>query len=708
MQTNVRPWLIPDEAFESLRNMYVFRGRIRKRFGSTLMHDDSAYDPLTAPLFSRLRINIGTTDGAGNFTNLALPGSIAAVGQMFSVGDDIFTANTAFGALLSTNVAASGTFNAAVDAMSISNATPLTTVYYYPALPVMGIQQNETNNINDEPTYAFDTSFAYQYINGAWERLGAAPGEWTGDDTNFFWATSWRGTLSSSTLFFATNFKFGNDLSDSDPLKYWDGANWNDYTPQFNTAAATNVILTARIVLPFKDRLILLNVVENTGAYPGANIQYGNRCRFSQNGDPIAPATSFLDDVGGRGGYIDAATQEQIISAEFLKDRLIVFFESSTWELVYTGNEILPFRWQKINTELGVESTFSIVPFDQIVMGVGNVGIHSCNGASVQRIDDKIPDLVFNFKNSSGGVKRVQGVRDYYVEHVYWTFPSDDADATFPTQVLVYDYKNGNWAINDDSITAFGYFQNQVDRTWESSPETWQEADFPWGEASLSNKFRQVLAGNQEGFLFVIDAQETRNAGVLQITDISGVNVVAINHNLAVDDYIAIENVQGATVVTVIQRIISIVDEDNFTVSDGVTGTYTGGGTIARVSNPTMLTKQYNFFNEVGTNMSVNKVDFMVDKTEHGEFTVQVLASSSPTVLQEMVLETSPYAIAFYPLEQSQARLWHSIYPNLNGEVAQLNMTFSDDQMRDPNIAWSALQIHAMLFNVSTTSSRFE
>ena len=32
LQTNVKPWLIPDEAFSELNNAYVFRGRVRKRF----------------------------------------------------------------------------------------------------------------------------------------------------------------------------------------------------------------------------------------------------------------------------------------------------------------------------------------------------------------------------------------------------------------------------------------------------------------------------------------------------------------------------------------------------------------------------------------------------------------------------------------------------------------------------------------------------
>ena len=64
-QTNVKPWLIMDDAFENLQNAYTWRGTVRKRFGTNLMNESKA-----APfdqLFSRFRINIGMTDGAGNF-----------------------------------------------------------------------------------------------------------------------------------------------------------------------------------------------------------------------------------------------------------------------------------------------------------------------------------------------------------------------------------------------------------------------------------------------------------------------------------------------------------------------------------------------------------------------------------------------------------------------------------------------------------------
>ena len=254
-------------------------------------------------------------------------------------------------------------------------------------------------------------------------------------------------------------------------------------------------------------------------------------------------------DIPGRGNAIDASTMESIVTVEFVKDRLIVFFERSTWEFVYTGNQAYPFVWQKINTELGAESTNSIVPFDKVCIGVGNVGIHACNGSNVERIDDKIPDTVFDIHNVNGGVFRVYGIRDYYVEMVYWTFPDTEADDDFPypNRVLVYNYKTGTWAFNDDSITCFGYFQPTNDITWDSLTVTWDDST-TWDSGSIEAKFRQVIAGNQQGYTFICDADVPTNASVLQITDIeigAGTSILTvIQHNLRVEDNISTLKVQ--------------------------------------------------------------------------------------------------------------------------------------------------------------------
>lgn len=719
MDSSFKPYAIPDNAFEQLRNAYVFRGRVRKRFGSRLMEGTSGGVQNLEQLESRFRINIGTTSVGGALAG-TVPGSIFQVGQMFSVGSQFYTVTiTGTPAAMINTGAGSGTYNTTTGAYSFTGAPVSTIAYFYPAQPVMGLTSYPTGIVSQNATYGFDTQFAYKFTTTGWSRLGTAV--WTGNNYNFFWSVNFRGLTSNLTYLYTTNFNAGATLSDSDTMRYWNGSIWSTFNPRFSSTITTSTVLTCRIIIPFKNRLLLLNVVENIGVAPGSNATYVNRCRFSWLGDPT-DLTAFYT-TAGKGGFEDAPTKEAIITAQFIKDRLIVYFESSTWELAYTGNEVRPFVWQQINTELGAESTFSQVPFDKVVLGIGNVGIHACNGSNVERIDQKIPTAVFEIHNGDKGVQRVAGIRDYYTEMVYWSFPSIDRSSTFPynNRVLIYNYKTGSWAFNDDSITAFGYFQTTVNEgsSWASYLDSWEESSEPWVSPALQDDFQQIIAGNQQGFVFIVDSDSTRNAPSLQITNITGSGIVktitCINHNLqpgfnAEGDYIIIENVNGMTGINgLILPVNEIIDANTFTVviSTAVSGSYLGAGTIARVSNIEVLTKQYNFYAQQGLNTSFNKVDFFVDKTSNGQVIVDYAVSSSGesllffgaangSLLGSGVLETAPYALT--PLEITQSRLWHPIYPMTNGECIQLKIYMDDGQLRNSAIAWSDFQLHAMVF----------
>lgn len=708
LRDDIKPWLLSDDAFAELNNAYIYEGRVRKRFGSSLMN--GSVDADVAQLSSRLRLNLGNTGQQSGDITATVPGApYTEFGQLFSIGDEIFTVKELGtpGTMLTTGGATVYTFNTTTGALVINAAAFDTACYFYPALPVMGITNYEIDEINFEPTIAFDTKFAYQYSAGAWARIGAA--EWTGTNADFFWADNARGSSTATNLLFVTNFV------EADQIKYWDGSTWTTINPKYN---ATQTIETARIIVGFKDRVVFLNTVETVAA---ANTSFFNRCRFSQNGSPIA-ADAFREDQVGKGGYIDAATQEQIVSAAFLKDRLLVFFERSTWELVYTGNEILPFRWQQINSELGVESTFSVVNFDKAVLGIGDVGIHACNGVNVQRIDQKINHLVFNIHNDNNSVYKVHGIRDFFVQMVYWAYSDAEHDSEYNTHVLTYNYETGSWGKNDDTITVFGYHQLEADVTWGSTEGIWEETDTTWGSAPLSSRFKHVIAGNQQGFVFIIDPALSRNAPALQITNISIVaNVVTlriIDNTLVHDEFIMIENVQGTTGLNdVIFEIQSMTDDTITVLSDVATGTYTGGGTVARVSRIDIKTKQYNFYTKEGSNMFISKVDFLVDKTAHGEITIDSFPSFSDVsllndgnatdaILGTSILETSAYATV--PLESHSTQLWHSVYLQAEGESVQLRLYLSDEQMLDTDIAFEAFELNAMLFYVAKTGNRLQ
>lgn len=790
LQTNMRPWLIMDDAFQALENAYVFRGRVRKRFGGTLM-GSGASSSVIAPFFSRLGFNIGTTDGAGNFTT-TVPGSIFQIGQQFVVGTTIFTVFQLGtpAAMLSTGTA-TGTFNTTTGVVTITSAAPLMAVFFFTDQPVMGITNyDETSPIDDQPSYAFDTQFAYVFAGGRWSQSPGTP-TWHGDDDDFFWSTNYTNTVGSKNLFTTNFFAQVSPLSPSvndDPIYSFDGTTWSFFSYQPNailnptnrqpltvtrTTTGNNQIIAnyvqqARIILPFKNRLILLNVVENnangatafvdvpppavpnyttTGITPAnyltsTNTQFVNRCRYSHNGSPFA-SNAWLEQnqtynpgatgvvIADGGGFLDAATDEQIVSAEFIKDRLIVYFERSTWELAYTGNELRPFVWQKINTELGSESTFSTVPFDKEILTIANVGVHSCNGTNVQRIDTKIPDLIFevNDENQNTGVERVCGIRDYFVETVYWAYPqsNNNPNQVFPNKVLVYNYRNSSWAINDDCITTFGYFEQQTGLTWATAVFSWSNADFEWDSGTIQAQSRQVIAGNQQGFIFIVDADMARNAPVMEITNITAVSatvvqLVVINHMLAEGDYVLLENSQGVTNLNGgIFPVFKVIDINTITIASGqsIIGFYTGGGTLTRVSNINILSKQWNPYDKKGQNVYLSKIDFAVQKTASGQITVDYFPSSTElsmvnegtqngAIIGTNVLETSPYDPLLYPLEEQQTRLWHSVYFQTEGECIQLNMYMSPFQIVQPTIALSDFELEGIVLLTMPVSTRLQ
>jgi hypothetical protein len=735
LRTNLRPWIIPEDAFAVLNNAYVFRGRVRKRFGGKLT-GFGAPDSLHAPFFSRLSVSVDTTDGSGDTTpGVMVPGNQFNIGQAFTIGPEIFTivVDGTPGVMLTTGASTVHTFDTTTGAFVIHGAAPGTEVFWYPALPVMGIAIYENDSpILDEPTVAWDTEFMYEYNTSFWERIAGSP-VWKGTNLKFFWAYNWTG-LPGTNFMYITNFNATvpvPSVSD-DPMWYWTGSAFFNFSDVTTFDAADDFVASAKIIVAFHNSLLLLYTIEQTAG--PTNTGFPNRCRFSANAqDPTNP-TSWLQQqsvgwVGG--GFIDAATSEAIVTAEFIKDRLIVYFERSTWEIVWTGNGADPFRWQKINTELGADSTFSAVPFDKHVLAIGNVGVHACNGSNVERIDENIPDNVFQIGFRNDGIERIHGIRDYFAECVYWTFPSDNENFffTYPNQVLVYNYRNQTWAYNDDSITAFGYWNGQVGQTWNQLFYTWETFVGGWTTGFFQPNVQQVLAGNQEGFIFIVNIDSTRNAPVLQITNMlintpDFVDLTIIDHTIDVGEYVLIENVQGAVGITGIYPVTVVIDADTIRIGPALfTSVYTGGGTVTRVSNYNIQSKQWNPYVDKDRNVYVQRIDFGVDKTAAGQVTVDYFPSSTElsmvdegfatnTIMGTGVLETSPYmtidGAVLYPLEQLQTRLWHPVYLQVDGECIQIAIYMNPGQITNINIALSDFQIDGMILYTAPTSARLQ
>ena len=729
----VKPFVLPEDAFEVMENAYVWRGRVKKRVGSSLI-SVAGIDPQYEHLYSRLRIaltggvGVGVTDPITGNAAGTVPGTTFALGQMFSIGNVMYTVTTAGVAqpMLQTVVTTTATYSTTNGAYNFVGAPVNTQIYWYPAQPVMGIVQYERVNISDEITVAFDMQFAYYRTGNAWERLLTGAGVdpvWTGTDSQFFWHCNYRGSANYNYLLFVVNY------NQPDGIWYWDGTSWTVMRPQTSSLGVNYVLHSARMVFNFKNRLVALNTIEQVGG--ATSYTFTNRARWSQNGSPIpgAPdADAWYENVPGKGSYSEAATKEAIVSARILKDRLIVYFERSTWELVYTGNHVQPFVWQTIDDQLGAESTRSAVLMDKVVYGVGSTGIHQCDGLRVIRIDDKIPQEIFKIHNDNNGVDRVSGIHDFSNEMIYWAYPTARTNPTYPNKMIVYNYKNDSWSFNDDAITAFGYFQNTDDLTWGACQYTWEEFDRLWNSGYNQSLNKSVLAGNQEGFTFIMDAAKNSNAPALQITDLVYAGTPAFismrvqNHNLQIGDWILIQFVQGVTNVNnMIFKVIATdptFSEHIFSVEQhpglAPTGTYTGGGLISRVSKIDIKTKEFNFYQDA-YQMAINKLSFDVDRSASGSLTVNMYTDSNETSLTQealvngtavgtYTLDTYPYATQ--PRDANRKRLTRYVYIQAEGDCVQLQFTFSDDQMTDVSNMLSAFELNSMTFYATQTRPR--
>lgn len=701
VQKNKKPCLLMDDAFVDLRNAYCWREEIKKRQGlqfigryrraltgvTTRQSDGAAitYDP---PATGSQTIDIFSLySPSGTEPNPELePGSLVFTLDSGGANETILTDNNSNGILDITGAGpiitiawvnyATGviTANFSSDPGSL-NVT--LTMNYYPSLPAMGIPLREISGINSEETLWFDTKYCYKHDGSDFnEFLPAENATWNGQDYDFFWGTNYRGSDSYDRLFFVTNFV----QSTGSPMRYTDGTNWFTFSPGISgatsTTADTNFLYSARILLPYYGRLIALNTLEGTTVAASQNIY--NRCRFSQIGNPVQAtvvgppfeAGAWRSDVFGKGGFVDAPTNEAIVSARFYKNTLIVAFERSTWRLQYLGEYGLPFIWERISSDFGSESTFSTVLFDNGVLMVGDKAIVGSSGSDVQRIDLDIPDLVYSFKNEENGTKRVHGIRDFKNELVFWCYP-EYADQQLPTQYfpnhsLVYNYRNNTYAFFRNNVTCFGNFQYPQGVSWDSLDVFW---DYPvsW-DNPFQPDFPMIVSGNQQGFAHfygypdvetgadsTISALDQESLSVTNVTVGSTVVIEVINHNLMNGEIIYLVGMifvvdddpptEGSTTLNdqIYAVSVSDNDKDNLTlfkwdpdqqeyVNDfDVTnvGEYAGNGRIALFPKMRIETKDFNPAKQAGFNIKTSYIDFLFDASSPSPINVIMMMNTT-------------------------------------------------------------------------------
>lgn len=639
-----KPALLPNEAFSELENAYVWRERTKKRDGEVPMGrlsrvfsaqslGNSGASPWTFNIYTLLSITKETNaEIAPGSVNI----SIATLATPFvDAGNGTLTNATSGNSGIINYMTGSVTLITTVGAGHAATIT----FSYFPALPVMGIIKRDISTLGIDSTVFFDTKYAYQYINGFQELV---PGTtWTGTNTDFFWGSNYQGATPDLRYFFVTNNNINIPGSSFDPIRYYNNSTWTNLEP---LVTASITLWQALIIIPYYGRLLALNTWEGaTGdTFTGAK-NFFSRCRFSQIGDPTDQTNGWRSDVFGRGGFIDAPTNEAIVGAAFFRNTLIVFFEYSTWQLRYIGEYGLPFIWERISSDFGSVCTYSPIVFDQGVMTVSDRGIIQAAANGVSRLDDQIPEQAFSFQIQNSAPNFVHGVRDFEKELVYWNYVDTTTQAitqSYPNAVLLFNYRNNTWAKFRDNITCFGPAQFQFGITWDSLTTFW-ESNVSWDNVDDQNYVDYITCGTPNGFINIYNNPDAEtplpvNALYAPTMAITAVNftthptqVSIPNHNLANSEIIYIQGtlwsgsdpglnnlIYAATIIdanTVTLSTWNFASQNYEAIDITSSATYIGGGQVALFPKMNIVGKDFNPFQGTGKQFKLSFIDFQMD-----------------------------------------------------------------------------------------------
>lgn len=506
---------------------------------------------------------------------------------------------------------------------------------------------------------------------------------------------------------------------------------------------AVYYLVGARLIVPFKDRLLFMGPVIQTSAadtqvYLQDTVIYSQNgtpyytCSFS--GDPVFVDTEFFpilvpenqtatspawfEDQVGFGGFISAGVDHPIVTAEFNEDVIITGFSNFQSRLAYTGNDIVPFNFFSINTEYGSSSTFSAITTDQGVLTRSSRGYVMTGQTSCQRFDLEIPDEVFELNLNDNGSERFCAARDFINEWIYFTYPSASQDLVYPNQTLQFNYRDNSWAIINESYTTYGSFTKQSGDTWETLEyDSWTEWNDPWNAGETTSFQPIVLGGNQQGF--ILQKGVGTGEGIsLSIQGFTGNIVTCLNHNLNENDYIIITGCIGtiSTEVNGFTFKIGNVTTNSFSLNPSIgSGTYSGGGVITRIYIPVIQTKQFPVSWDSGRKTRLGPQLYLLSSTYNSEITLLIFLSqnsSSPYNIGDIypdpnainngliyttVLYTCPESTNLgltpantnlqMPTAAQQDQIWHRINTSLLGDTVQLGFTLSDAQVRDTFIS---------------------
>lgn len=504
----LQPWIRPQDAFEPLVNAYIYRGVLQKRNGSTIFGNQLAdHQPVMGIMIYQNEstgaqsLVVASTQYLYLYTAGATPDG-GTFSKINTVSASPFWSGTATGTLVL------NTLWGHLTAGTVSITDGTTT-----------ITDDGAGNLSSGGIFAAGSTIVYTTgiatINFTGTTTGvtlkitvtvsASNPYFTGNIGNFFNWVNWQPTssvtsISTSYLYMANN---------KDPVTLFDGTNLS--RPGFYVDTPGTVhITTALDVKVYNNRLLLIRPTVSGEANEANQDIY-----FSALFNPF----DFVGDTAGHGGAISAATGDQIQSAEFIRDNLIIAFTNSTWSFQISGVNSPPFIFRRLNSSKNCSCPYAGVQYDERVTNLGNTGFLACDGVNVQRFDIPIIDY-YESQISQQYFNQDFSQRYDNLNQTWMFYPSYDVLDTNPLvgnvapgsdETLVYNFLENTWATYENSfpMTCMGRFQVPSGTTWAelnvAPNDYWENTHASWNSYGTQTTSPILLGGDTTGNIYHLD-----------------------------------------------------------------------------------------------------------------------------------------------------------------------------------------------------------
>jgi hypothetical protein len=211
--------------------------------------------------------------------------------------------------------------------------------------------------------------------------------------------------------------------------------------------------------------------------------------------------------------FVDAPTEDTIKGGKFIGDDLYIWMRKSVWRFAYTGDVTTPFEWERVDDFEGAEAQMSIAVKDNLQYAVGKSRLQIMDGRRVLPADLKIPDITQDWVQNSvlfSNALVVEEERQIITSYAASGAPAHVDGNIYPNKLLIRNYEDQGFSNHTHDVHTMGKSEIGSDVTWEQDL-SWTDIDDPWNAGSNEAGFPTTLIGDHDGLVLQLNTSGSDN-----------------------------------------------------------------------------------------------------------------------------------------------------------------------------------------------------